>query len=577
MTSSSPLQVLSSSAVPKYGRDTSRPVILIGFQNQGNLGIGYLASVLRRAGYSVRVFDFETDPRHILDAALDEPPLLIGFSLIFQFYIERFRELMIQLRLNSVYCHFVMGGHFPSLSYRQTLELVPELDSVARFEGEATLLELADCVSCDGDWRRIDGLAHRQGGEIVCNPSRKLVEDLDALPYPDRDFEPMSTLGHSIVPLLASRGCARTCSFCSIQTFYRAAPGKIVRTRKPACVVEEMVSLHRERGTTIFLFQDDDFPLFGAVWRRWANEFVRELHRSGLVDHVIWKMNCRADAVDRELFLSLRHAGLYLVYMGLESGNEEGLKTLHKQISVEQNLRAVQILKSIGLVFEYGFMLFDPSSTFHSVRANLDFLRQIVGDGCTPVTFCRMLPYDGTSIKEELDRSGRLLGGVCNPDYLFLDPKLNNFYESLTEYVNITGWIHGFEGLSMQLKWAWHEIAVLKHLFPPIPELSTYELRLKNLTATSNLFLLQVVEALSWAMSDGVANPWHADSVEETRVRFVEQLLTERNAFVARNHHILLQGLPAHRRTAVATASAVDQSPQVSSVSELAHFGKSDD
>jgi anaerobic magnesium-protoporphyrin IX monomethyl ester cyclase len=57
-------------------------------------------------------------------------------------------------------------------------------------------------------------------------------------------------------------------SFCSIQTFYRAAPGKIVRTRKPARVVEEMRMLHEERGITIFLFQDDDFPLFGAVWRR---------------------------------------------------------------------------------------------------------------------------------------------------------------------------------------------------------------------------------------------------------------------------------------------------------------------
>ncbi len=47
----------------------------------------------------------------------------------------------------------------------------------------------------------------------------------------------------------------------------------------------------------------------------------------------------------------MRDAGLYLVYMGLESGNEEGLKTLHKQVTVEQNLRAVQLLKQVGLLF----------------------------------------------------------------------------------------------------------------------------------------------------------------------------------------------------------------------------------
>src|SRR5437879_4782334 len=77
----------------------------------------------------------------------------------------------------------------------------------------------------------------------------------------------------------------------------------------------------------------------------------------------------------------MREAGLYLVYMGLESGTEEGLKTLHKQISVEQNIAAVDTLKQLGILFEFGFMLFDPSSTFQSVRQNIAFLRRIVGDG----------------------------------------------------------------------------------------------------------------------------------------------------------------------------------------------------
>src|SRR6516162_3318459 len=120
---------------------------------------------------------------------------------------------------------------------------------------------------------------------------------------------------------------------------------------------------------SIFLFQDDDFPLFGPAWRRWARDLVGELHRNGLPGRVAWKINCRADAVEPQLFTEMREAGLYMVYMGLESGTEEGLKTLHKQISVEQNIRAVEILKQIGALFEYGFMLLDPSSTFDSVRA----------------------------------------------------------------------------------------------------------------------------------------------------------------------------------------------------------------
>jgi anaerobic magnesium-protoporphyrin IX monomethyl ester cyclase len=536
-------QALNSLGPNRRERNISAPVMLVGFQNQGNLGLGYLAATLRQQGYLVEVFDFEAKSEVLLEAALMRLPVLIGFSLIFQFYIYRYRELIDFLRQNGVGCHFTMGGHFPSLSFRDTLDLVPNLDSVALFEGEFTLLELVDCLSVGKDWRNVPGLAYRNGEQVITTPLRPLIADLDVLPYPDRDFKPMTTLGHPIMPLIASRGCARTCSFCSIQTFYRTAPGRIVRTRKPSNVVAEMKMLYEERGTTIFLFQDDDFPLFGRVWQRWAREFLFELHKSGLSKHSIWKMNCRADAVDAALFCEMRDAGLYLVYMGLESGNDEGLKTLHKQSTVEQNLRAVEILKNIGLMFEYGFMLFDPSSSFEAVRENILFLRTIVGDGSAPVTFCRMLPYDGTAIKEDLARAGRLRGDVCNPDYDFVDPRLNEFYEALTHYVDIRGWIHGYRALSVQLGWAWNEVAVMERLFPRVEELPAYKKALHRITQDSNDILLKVVEDLSYLYSDGRSISWAPEAVEGARIEFVRDLLRERNRFVSRNQDTFLRAL----------------------------------
>src|SRR5688572_4692227 len=523
---------------------TSRPVMLVGFQNQGNLGLVYLAAVLRRSGYAVQVVDIEQDPAEIVRIARELNPILIGFSLIFQFFIDRYAALLYLLRDNGLDCHFTMGGHFPSLSYEQTLELVPELDSVVRFEGEATLLELVDAVAAGKDWREIHGLAYRddERGVLGTGP-RALREELDQLPYPDREYEPEAVLGRSILPILASRGCARTCSFCSIHTFYRAAPGRIVRTRKPAEVVREMMSLHEEHGTTIFLFQDDDFPLFGQVWRRWANEFVDELERTGLSRKVIWKMNCRADAVDRDLFIRMRDAGLYLVYMGLESGSEQGLETLHKQITVQQNLKAVETLKSIGLMFEYGFMLLDPSSTFESIRENINFLRTILADGCLPVTFCRMLPYDGTPIKDELVRTGRLRGDICNPDYDFLDPRIGEFYDALTELVSLSGWIHGLKAVTTQLTWAWHEVATMERLFPVLPRIEEYKETLRGITKRSNELLLQVVEDLSYQFSDNRPAEWTPEVVEAARESFLDELLHERDTFVYANQDILIQTL----------------------------------
>jgi len=521
----------------------ARPVVLIGFQSMGNLGLGYLAATLRAEGYDVRVLDIELPEVELVEAVLDADPMLVGFSLIFQFYIRRYAALMAALRDAGVEAHFTMGGHYPTLSPDETMKAAPQLDSIVRYEGEITLLEIVRALHTGGDWQGLHGVVWRRDGEMVANQARALIHDLDSLPYPERDFEPVTVLGRAIMPILASRGCARTCSFCSIHTFYRSAPGKVVRLRKPFEVVREMSLLHARDGVTVFLFQDDDFPLFGKKWRAWAHEFVDELHRAGLPGKVIWKINCRADAVDAELMARMRDAGLYLVYMGLESGTEEGLITLNKEITVEQNLAAVRLLKSLGIRFEFGFMLLDPSSTFASVRGNLTFLREIVGDGSSPATFCKMLPYDGTPIKEALAAAGRLKGDVCTPDYDFLTPALNDFYAALAEIVDVTGWIHGHEALTPQLNWAWTEAAMLRRLYPELEGLRDYEFSLYAITAASNGLLFDTVDKVANVFEHGFGVLPQPSVLRRRCEATLEVLLDARTAFMRRHQDRLLRAL----------------------------------
>src|ERR1039458_10183916 len=126
-----------------------------------------------------------------------------------------------------------------------------------------------------------------------------------------------------------------------------------------------------------------------------------------------------------------------------------GLGTLNKGLSVEQSLRAVSLLKELELLVGYGFMMFDPSSTFETVRANVGFLRQITGDGTTAAVFGRMQPYAGTPIEAELAASSRLRGGLTNPDYAFLDPQLDEFFPVVNAATE--DWIHGNDRPFMEL------------------------------------------------------------------------------------------------------------------------------
>src|SRR5271169_6677421 len=192
--------------------------------------------------------------------------------------------------------------------------------------------------------------------------------------------------------------------------------------------------------------------------------------------------------------------------MGIESGVEQGLEVLNKEMSVEQNLAGVQTLKDVGINFGYGFMLFDPSSSFDSIRENIQFLRAIVGDGSAAATFSRMLPYGGTPIRDRLQREGRLRGDLTHPDYVFLDPRINEYHRLL----NQTGrpWIH-HEGLSYQLNYALDELETVKRLVPGVEGIEAYQIALRALTRECNERLLRLVEESSVAFEAGERSPFN--------------------------------------------------------------------
>jgi anaerobic magnesium-protoporphyrin IX monomethyl ester cyclase len=537
----SAINILNASSLdPAVRPGPTAEIALIGYQDQGNLGMGYLSAVLQQRGHTVHMIDVRDGPEKIAERLVSRQPLVVGFSLIFQVFLPQFRKVASRLRDEGMTSHFTIGGHFPSLCHDEVLKHFPELDSVVRYEGEHTLVDLVDRLLSNRDWRQTPGLAFLNDGQVVESEPRSLVQDLDALPYPYRPFEPQQMGGFPTLPLLASRGCARRCTFCSIHTFYRSAPGKVVRVRKPAKVVEEMQYLLEHHGVRVILFQDDDFPLWGPAGRRWADELVGRLYDAGLVDRMIWKVSCRAEYVEYELFRKLRDAGLFLVYMGIESGNEQGLKVLNKEMSVEQNLAAVRTLKELELNVSYGFMLFDPSSTFDSVRENLVFLKNITGDGRAAATFSRMMPYGGTPIRDALKNEGRLRGDLTHPDYDFLDLRLNEFYQLLSPTVR--PWIHK-NGLTYQLDYAWDEFTTVTRLTRGLQGAEEYRTALQSLTKESNGRLFQHVEECLDGFEQGDRSKLVVGPARAYCEAGSKQLLALRNSFIERNVQLLVDAV----------------------------------
>ena len=515
---------------------TADPVLLVGYKDQDNLGLGYLAAVLAQNGFESDLVDFRAGQEHILARVRETDPLLIGLSIIFQYYTADFGKLVAFLRTNGVTCPICAGGHYPSLRHEEVLTAIPELDCVIRFEGEYTLLEMAQRVANGQDWHDLPSIAYRSNGGVTATPLRPLIADLDCLPFPRRWNLDISVFGLNGAPILASRGCPRGCSFCSIRKFYSTPPGKLRRARSPANVVAEMREMFERHGTRLFMFQDDDFPLLSRKDRDWAYTFVEGLTREGLAREVMWKISCRADEIEAEIFEAFQRAGLFTVYLGLESGNPEGLRTLNKQISVEQNCKAVEVLKQIGLSYEFGFMLFDPSSTFERVLENIAFLRRICGDGSSPAVFSRMAPYAGTDIEEQLIKEGRLLGRLSHLRYAFHDPRVEEWFDYL--YPIFEPLAMTANSLLLKLRSARVEVAVARHFWPELPGWSDYSDAVQELTAWYNEIYCRIVEdsashfvqpskpgAAALKVIQAAAREqqrWMDSQLNEARTRFVE-------------------------------------------------------
>jgi anaerobic magnesium-protoporphyrin IX monomethyl ester cyclase len=476
-------------------------IVIVALKESENLGIGYLASVVNEAGYNTRIFVYRDNDEEILAVLKEEDPAIVGFSVVYQYYIDKFVSLVKFLRKEGISAHFTAGGHYPSLKYKELLGFTDSLDSIVRFEGEYTFLELADCISSGEEWRQIKGVAYKCGANIITNTLRPFEKDLDKFPFPVRPTLREYAFGKKYATIIAGRGCIHSCSFCNLREFYRKSKGPVKRTRNPEMVVNEMEYLHKEKQCSIFLFEDDDFPVKSSKGSEWIVRFCSELSIKGLSNKILWKINCRADEVDEDLFSLMKSNGLYMVFIGIDDGTDDGLKNLNKHITVEKNLQGIKILKKLGIGFDYGFMLFQPITTFRTLNNNLDFLQQLCNDGYNTAMFNKLRPYYNTAVEKELSDSGRLKGTPGYFDYDFLEDQMNHYYNFVTDC--FMDWLRDPEGLVNLSRWARIYCLVFNRFFRITDEVLRTEQEIKDIIAESNHFILDSMNELSALFESG--------------------------------------------------------------------------
>jgi radical SAM superfamily enzyme YgiQ (UPF0313 family) len=325
------------------------------------------------------------------------------------------------------------GTHLTPMP-RETMRPFPSLDFGLRGEPDLTLRDLIDHLEGrqfsrppnieamfskhdagyrpvqlerlpDGrpDLAPLKGLVWRHGNDILVNPDRPFIADLDDLPVPLYELLPLHTYLMPLIKgpfcfIVTSRGCPAGCTYCIKHVSY----GPSMRLRSPARMLEEIQALGRLGVHNIHMYAD----LF-TVNRDQVVGLCQAIIDAGL--RIRWTCNSRVDFVDREMLQLMAKSGCFYVAWGLESGNKQILAHARKGVDPERARQSLQWAREAGIKNWGYFIIGLPGETEETIRETIAFSKRLPLD---IALFHIAAPYPGTPFFNEVVKNGWFRKGV---------------------------------------------------------------------------------------------------------------------------------------------------------------------
>jgi anaerobic magnesium-protoporphyrin IX monomethyl ester cyclase len=372
------------------------------------LGIMYLSSVIKGLGHET---DLAITSEDLEKKVAEFNPDFVGYSIITgdeKFYDEINRKLKSKFKFVSI-----VGGPHPTF-FPEFLES-SSFDSICIGEGEKAIQQF---LANPSSYEIPNFWIKDENGKVIKNPVQPLIENLDNIPFPDREIVSgcPQIKETPIKHFIASRGCPYNCTYCFNKSFSELyeGKGKRVRFRSVQNLLEEIKQTNKAYPKTrLNYFQDDTFTLNDD----WLEEFAE-----GYASRIKKPFHChvRANTLTERKVSNLEKAGCYSVHFAIETGNDElRNKILNRGMSKEQIISAVELLRKHGIKFVTQNMIGIPGGNLENDLETLELNRTCKPDYAWVSIF---QPYPGTAL-------GRLCKeeGYYDGDFTDLN---NNFYES---------------------------------------------------------------------------------------------------------------------------------------------------
>ena len=375
------------------------------------MGVLYIASYLQNKmpEVEINVLDGLIQGYGRISARINEfRPQILGVSFN-TILAESAYALIDEVKRKHPGVLVVLGGpHATALAEEGLMR--SKADIVVIGEGEETFYEICSVFRETGDLTRsqlsaIKGIAYRADDEIVFSERRPYIENLDAIPFPNRRLVDLADYRGWYLSkqspeaiMIFSRGCPYRCTFCSNKV-WSLSPN--LRLRSAKNIVDEIEMLKNEFGIREVFDNSDEFNNNLDH----AKDICREMIRRKI--GVTWKTQLRAYPLDRELVALMSESGCWYVQLGIESGNEATLRGIHKHITIEQIMQACRLLKEYKIKVLGFFMLFNVweeagALKFEDVAASertLQFAEQLVKQNLLEyIGWAITMPHPGSEL-----------------------------------------------------------------------------------------------------------------------------------------------------------------------------------
>lgn len=391
------------------------------FEEKGStspLGLISIATYVReKAGFNnMKILDVAVDNviEKMLIAKLKlSKPDAVGISA-FTYKYNSAILLAIEIKERFDVPVFIGGSHISLIPE----SLAPVFDFGVIGEGEQTMLEILDVLEGKKELREVDGVVYHENNKLKVTKTRTLIEPLDNIPIPDRDFAskdyflPVKSFdGRNLVEgnMLTSRGCPYRCPFCASSRFW-----KTLRMHSVERVVDEVTYLKEKYEVNCINVWDDFFTLS----KKRVRGIVEGLKREHLTDDVEFRVQVRANTFDDEMASLLRTMNVKNLNFGFESGSPRMLKLIKKDVTIEQIEDVVIRGKRYGMTVTGSLMFGIPSETIEDMKLTLKLIDYMHRHGVGCVWFYVATPYPATQFWDYAESKGRVFN---NMDWDLLD------------------------------------------------------------------------------------------------------------------------------------------------------------